>query len=394
MSDAYGLSDQNNSLAEASVGRATSDPAPETRLATLQEYDILDTPDEREFDDITALASAICETPIALISLVDADRQWFKARHGTEMRQTSLECSICTHAIIENGFLEIRDTTRDKRTNQNPLVTGDEKLRFYAGAPLVTSNGLAIGTLCVLSREPRELTPLQRQTLLTLANQVMTQLELRRLLRIEETLRKEIDHRVKNSLQTVQSLIRLYANKTKDPTAVAAFAAVERRLDSIITLHAELNDTNSVERLGLAKYLDRVVTLLIQTLPEGVTVEQLIANINVSSSEATAVGVIVSEFVANSIKHAFSDGRTGQIRISARRDLEDHVVLVCEDDGKFMSVDAPAENDEIVSLGQKIMEASAAQIGGQLEIDDTPPGYRCTLRFMPVTKVFTAQPAE
>lgn len=360
----------------------------------MQEYDILDTPDEREFDDITALASAICETPIALISLVDKDRQWFKARHGTQMRQTTLECSICAHAILDDGFLEIKDTTLDHRTSGNPLVTGQEQLRFYAGAPLVASNGLPIGTLCVLSREPRELTALQRQTLKTLANQVMTQLELRRLLRIEETLRKEIDHRVKNSLQTVQSLIRLYAAKTHDPTALSAFGAVERRLDSIITLHAELYDSSSVERLGLGKYLERVIALLEQSLPEGVTVEQTVANISVSSSEATAVGVIVSEFVANSIKHAFPDGRTGQISISASRDHDDHVVVVCKDDGKGLSTDQPEEADAIVSLGQKIMEASAAQIGGQLDVDDSLPGYACTLRFLPVTKIVTGRPAE
>lgn len=150
------------------------------RLKVLWQYDVLDTVPEEVFDELTDLAAHICEAPIALISLVDEKRQWFKSRVGLSARETSRDISFCAHAILQNGLFIVADATKDPRFKKNPLVTGGDKIRFYAGVPLKSPDGYALGTLCVLDKKPRQLRTEQRRALLVLARHVETQLELRR----------------------------------------------------------------------------------------------------------------------------------------------------------------------------------------------------------------------
>jgi two-component system, cell cycle sensor histidine kinase and response regulator CckA len=150
------------------------------RLKVLWQYDVLDTVPEEVFDDLTELAARICEAPIALISLVDEDRQWFKSKVGVTINETSRDISFCAHAVKQQELFIIPDATKDLRFANNPLVTSDPKIRFYAGAPLITPDGHALGTLCVIDKVPRELRAEQKQALRVLARHVMTQLELRR----------------------------------------------------------------------------------------------------------------------------------------------------------------------------------------------------------------------
>lgn len=150
------------------------------RLKVLWQYDVLDTVPEEVFDDLTELAARICEAPIALISLVDENRQWFKSKVGITVNETSRDISFCAHAIKQHELFIIPDATQDLRFAHNPLVTSNPKIRFYAGAPLITPDGHALGTLCVIDKVPRELRPEQKQALRVLARHVMTQLELRR----------------------------------------------------------------------------------------------------------------------------------------------------------------------------------------------------------------------
>lgn len=150
------------------------------RLKVLWQYDVLDTVPEEVFDDLTDLAAHICEAPIALISLVDENRQWFKSRVGISAKETSRDISFCAHAILQNGLFVISDATKDPRFRDNPSVTGSPKIRFYAGVPLKSPDGFALGTLCVVDKKPRKLRPEQKRALVVLARHVETQLELRR----------------------------------------------------------------------------------------------------------------------------------------------------------------------------------------------------------------------
>jgi PAS domain S-box-containing protein len=149
------------------------------RLAALAQYRILDTPAEGPFDDIVRIAASICGVPMASITLVDDHRQWFKAAIGMGVSETPRDLAFCAHTIQGRETLIVNDATLDDRFSHNPLVIGDPKLRFYAGAPLVTADGFPLGALCVLDSRPREITTEQRELLEALARQVMTQLELR-----------------------------------------------------------------------------------------------------------------------------------------------------------------------------------------------------------------------
>jgi adenylate cyclase len=156
-------------------------PADENaRLAELREYNVLDTGPETEFDDLVGLASQICGTPVALISLVDAQRQFFKARTGLDVTQTPRDVAFCAHAILKPELMVVPDATADARFADNPLVTSDPNSRFYAGSPLITPKGHAMGTLCVIDHVPRTLDEAQRKALEALGRQVVTLLQLRR----------------------------------------------------------------------------------------------------------------------------------------------------------------------------------------------------------------------
>src|SRR6266542_3372704 len=176
------------------------------RLKVLWQYEILDTVPEEVFDDLTELAARICEAPIALISLIDEDRQWFKSAVGVTIRETSRDISFCAHAILNNDLLIVPDATQDGRFKNNPLVTADPKIRFYAGAPLITPDGHALGTLCVMDNVPRTLRSEQQQALLVLARHVMTQLELRRHAR-ELAAAREHTHQTQAELRRAQAEI-------------------------------------------------------------------------------------------------------------------------------------------------------------------------------------------
>jgi GAF domain-containing protein len=171
------------------------------RLRSLRSYKILDTDPEQAFDDLTLIASQICGAPMALITLVDEDRQWFKSRIGTDIRESPRSISFCAHAIQQKGIFTVPDALNDPRFRDNPVVKGNPHIRFYAGAPIESSNGQALGTLCVIDYVPRTLTEDQNHALQALERQMAAQLELRRNL---DELRVALD-----GIEALSSLIPL-----------------------------------------------------------------------------------------------------------------------------------------------------------------------------------------
>ena len=150
------------------------------RLEALRAYQILDSAPEQAYDDLVEIASVICETPMALITLIDDHRQWFKARRGLAVESTPREHAFCAHAIVDTQLLVVPDAHEDARFVSNPFVAGEPNIRFYAGAPLVTPDGHSLGTICVIDSVPREPTSLQLSALQALSRLVVEQLELRR----------------------------------------------------------------------------------------------------------------------------------------------------------------------------------------------------------------------
>lgn len=212
------------------------------RLASLENYRILDTLPETYYDDVTRLASLLCGSPIALVSLVDGERQWFKSRVGLDAASTSRDDAFCAHAVCEpEQVMVVGDATRDARFERNPLVLGEPHIRFYAGAPLVTTEGDAVGTLCVIDRAPRELTAAQTEGLRTLARTVIAQLELRRNLSAMEQILLEQEQDLasledrKRRIEESHVRLQLTAN-TDALTALLNRRGLEHRLDEEFAL--------------------------------------------------------------------------------------------------------------------------------------------------------------
>ena len=187
---------------------APNHPQEAARIEALNEYQILDTLPEQEFDDLTQIAASICGTEIALVSLVDTDRQWFKSRHGLDAEQTPRELAFCAHAILQEQIFEVQDASKDERFFDNPLVTQAPDIRFYAGAPIYAHNGLPVGTLCVIDQQPKKLTREQQAALFALARQVMSQLELRRNIMELETSQQQLE-------ESNKELTRLTRHRTQ-----------------------------------------------------------------------------------------------------------------------------------------------------------------------------------
>jgi two-component sensor histidine kinase len=352
------------------------------RMAAIRQYDLGGNVHAGRLDGLVEMAAQVTGCPIALVSIVHDDGQEFEARTGTELRGTDLGRSICSHAILQDGVFEIGDTREDPRTAANPLVTDpNDPLLFYAGAPIVTRDGVALGTVCVLDRRPRRLGDGERRSLAILADQAMRTLELHHAVRKADELRREADHRVKNSLASVAALARMSAARAKGEEVREALQQIQSRIEATAKLHAELYRQDLEEQgIEVSDYLTRIVRHIDELAPPGVMLSCRIEPLRLPGRRAAALGLLLNEMVSNAFKHGYPDGREGRVRILGAWDGEAGYGLTCVDDG--IGGAAPASRS---GLGGRLMQASAIELGGRIEsgprADAT--GYSVALRFVP-----------
>jgi len=309
------------------------------RLKDLDSYSILDTLPETDYDNLTALAAAICGTPIALISLIDEKRQWFKSHHGLEATETPREVAFCAHAIndADNVFV-VQDSRTDVRFHDNPLVTGDTKVIFYAGVPLISDENLPLGTLCVIDHSPRSLNDSQISSLSALANQVVNLLKLRKfnalleesVLRLEEK-NSELEqfayvaaHDLKSPLIGISSLAKLFSseyNSKIDHQGQNMLALIESGADKLRRLIDGLLDYSKSETI-----LKEVVSVIsieglkteLMTLfayQHDLKLEIKTSLVEICTSR-TALDQIMINLIANAIKYNNKDAVEIEIGIS------------------------------------------------------------------------------
>lgn len=354
------------------------------RLAALRSYGILDTPRESDFDEVVKVASAICETPISVVNLIDQGRQWFKAEVGLGVRETPLDSSICAHAILQPGLFEVPDTTLDDRFCDNALVLGDPHLRFYAGALLTTPEGFPLGTVCVLDYKPRKLDEKQRAFLKLMANQVMQMIELRRtnaaehaarleaerLLTDNTMLMRESDHRLMNSLQLVQSILALQSrNATADETKTQLDLASARVL-AIATVHRQLHLTGAQEEIDVLTFLQRLCESLKHTAPAQIAAINVNAeSMMVRSDKASGLGLLVAELVTNSFKYAYDVGQRGTVTVDFRQKPGGWRLEVF-DEGRGLP--AGFDIDRSQGFGMKVIKAFVQRLNATMTVESRP----------------------
>ncbi len=344
--------------------KASIHPKQTERLVALRGLQILDTPREARFDQIVELAAAICETPIAVMNLIDENRQWFKSEVGLGVRETPLETSICSHIILQNDFTMVPDTMNDQRFCDNPLCFDEPNLRFYAGALLITDDGLPIGTLCVLDTKPRTLTTVQQNTLKVLAHQVMAQIQLRGDLVRSDLARAEINHRIKNSLALITSLLSLQASTTPNETVKAQLSIARDRVLAVANLHDHLHVSGSFDKVELKSFLDKIADSLRPQAPNGIAIAVKADMAEVDAKTAVNIGIVVNELATNCIKYAFLNQHTGTIEIAATTQPSGIEIRV-SDDGAGLPADFDPKNSS--GLGMRVAMALAAALGAGLK---------------------------
>ena len=303
----------------------TMEPA---RLAALRQYRILDTEPERAFDDLAQLAAHLCATPIALITLVDAHRQWFKARVGLSIAETARSVSFCAHAIEQPGLFVIPDATRDARFRDNPFVASAPHVRFYAGAPLVTPDGQALGTICVIDHVPRDLTAEQREALDALRRQVMAQLELRRNLDELAVALRERDRAEAEQAALVTEL-RTALDHVQHLAALLPYCST-CKLDMVVPANPS----------AIGKVTDGVVRVLRDAA-------------HVDDTNEIAIELALQEALANAVRHGCKGDASKQVQCCVSCDDSGEVLIVVRDPGDGFEPEAvpnPLDGENILKV--------------------------------------------
>jgi anti-sigma regulatory factor (Ser/Thr protein kinase) len=282
------------------------------RLETLRKYRILDTKPEKAFDDLILLAAQIFKVPVALISLIDEDRQWFKSRIGVTMTETHRSVAFCAHAIQQPGLFVVPDARRDERFRENPFVVDDPYVRFYAGAPLITPEGHALGTICVLDKVPRDLSADEARALDALRRQTQAQLELRRNLIELESALAERDRAEEQQATLVKEL--------------------RKSLDKVDKLSELMPYCSACE-------LNMVIPATPSAIPkvsEGL--QQLLEGKHWSEDEVIKVVLALDEALANAIRHGCKGDATKSVQCIVTHDASGDLTIVVRDPGPGFDV--------------------------------------------------------
>lgn len=343
------------------------------RLEELLRYELLDTEDEEALDELTELASDICGVPISLISLVDADRQWFKSRVGLDAKETEREVAFCSHAILQEEIFEVPNALEDERFSDNPLVTDSPDIRFYAGAPLVTKGGFALGTLCVIDREPRQLDDAQRKALKTLSRQVVRQLELRLQYRRLERMQVErekfyaiLAHDLRSPFSGVVGLARVLKDAAGALPPEKIIEISEQILGSSLSLFQLLDEILqwSQTRLGttdcdIHEYLLKdlfsgSLEILKQALElKGICLEDNVLEGQSVRADQTLTKTVIRNLLSNAIKYSSSGSK---IRVSSYQEGSDSVLRI-EDSGPGIP------QEKVASLFHQGVKSSLGTLG-------------------------------
>ncbi len=368
------------------------------RLAELRGYGVLDSASDDDFTDFVAIASDICNAPIAAINLIDSDRHWTLSGIDYGSRELPLDHSICAQAISQSQVFVIPDLSSDDRFRKNPLVAGEPRLRFYAGAVLETPAGLPLGTICVLDRKPRPegLSDRQKFTLKALSRQIVTQFELRRATRDlndgnaarnrlqaslneKDALLKEVHHRVKNNLQLISSLLNLQASRITDPATASLFVDSRNRVRSMALVHENLYRAGSFAGIAIKQHILSLCTHLRRAYgTSGIDVVADSDDITLDLDRAISCGLIINELVSNAFKHAFVGGASGLIRVTFRRRTGGSCELTVADDGVGMA--GRIDIVEAQSLGLQLVRDLVEQLGGRITIE-RDHGTKCVVSF-------------
>jgi two-component sensor histidine kinase len=330
-------------------------------MAAVRRYDILDSPPDGAFDRITALAARRFGVPIAIISIVDEDRIWFKSHHGVPVEQIDREPGLCASAIMGSTPYLIEDARKDPRALANPLVAGDFGLRFYAAVPLTTSDGHNLGTLCVIDKEPRCVEDGQIEDLKDLASIVMDQLELglasRHAIGKADLMAKEIDHRVMNSLQFVSGLLAMQSRSPDVGEAATHLELAAHRVAAVAQVHRHFY-ADAADEVHCLAYLKRLCDDLATILGREIVVEGDDGMVPATSIQP--IGLITNELVTNAAKHG-----AGRIDVTFRTTADLNRLIVCDEGSGLTGEFDP--HSATAGLGMRVITTLVRQLRGTLE---------------------------
>ncbi|TDT44643.1 hypothetical protein CLV90_1719 [Maribacter spongiicola] len=372
----------------------------EQRLEALKSFNVLDTLEEKEYDAITRIAADICDTPMALVSLVDEGRQWFKSHHGIDATETPRDLAFCAHAInTPDSLFVVNDANKDDRFFDNPLVTGGPSVQFYAGAPLNTKDGESIGTLCVIDTKPRnEFTERQRASLKDLADQVMAQLELRRQniqqkiineeLRIKNDQLKHLSYRLAHDMKTpllgISSLVGFikedYSDFIKETEIPNYLGIIDNRLEYMESLVNGIINYNAITnaQINLQEFdISKEITSVLNKQSDATKVHLQLENGNKTIIHSlNSFHQIFKDLISNSIK--FTDKPTIEILIGFKEN-QDFYAFTYEDNGpgiperyweKVFTLfeKLGTENTNDTGIGLTTIKALLDKLGGTISI--------------------------